>query len=425
MSNDPGGGSRAFGSFYELLSGDTTENAGNLKRKIGNRRSPTEFTKSMKIDCRNGPRFLVLHRLDKEKTMETENPFFIKKAMDAITSNVQISRTRNGDLLLKTVDRQQASKLVKQSTFGGINVKITEHETLNLTSGTIYCPDLISLSDAEILEELRKENVTKVSRMQRKEGKKNKDGKDKLIDTGTFVLTFDLCQLPDSINVGFYSCKVKLYVPSPMRCANCLRFGHTKNHCKGNRICANCGGLFHLDGKCTQPSKCLNCGGDHPAISRTCAKFVDELEIQRIRVTDRVSVREARRKRRQQVPEVPIFTRSYAQVAQNATRNENSSPPQPSITEKTTHQPTKTPKVIQQQTNPPNSFQQESTEAVKLNRDTTMDEQPTSEQHLQKKTEFTSSESLTQLHKGNNHPFSQEVDMSARLGSSLHPFSSP
>ncbi|XP_055590341.1 uncharacterized protein LOC129742467 [Uranotaenia lowii] len=371
------------------------------------RRSSPEFNKSLKIDCNNGPRFLVLTRLEKEKTMATESPFFIKKAMDAITSNVQISRTRNGDLLLKTVDRPQAAKLLKQTTFGGINIKITEHESLNLVSGTIYCPDLISISDANILEELRKQNVTKISRMQRK------DAKGEVFDTGTFILTFDLCQLPDSIDVGFYNCKIKLYVPSPMRCNNCLRFGHTKNHCKGNRICANCGGLYHLDGKCPAPSKCLNCGGEHPAVSRTCAKFQDELEIQKIRVTERISLKDARRKRRQQVPEVPMFTRSWAQVVQNPTRN-NSSSSLSTQAEKIPQQPTKSTEVTHPQPSRPNPS--DKNEIVELNRKATNDEAATSgPRDPQKQTEFTGSELPTQPDKGISNSDTQEIEMSDLL----------
>ncbi|XP_055589130.1 uncharacterized protein LOC129741432 [Uranotaenia lowii] len=316
MDDDPGDPG-PFGSRFGLLAqfGDSKKDQKSIKsnkrRANGVGNSTSLFNKIVRVDQRNGPRFLIMERKDANLTMYPVNPFFIKKAMDAFSSNVTISRMRNGCLLLKTVDRQQAAKLMKMTNFGGtIKVEVTKHPTLNLISGTIYCRDLVSLSDKEILQELTSEHVVKVSRM----SKKDKAGKS--VDTGTFILTFDLNILPASINVGFYLCKVKPYIPSPLRCKNCLHYGHTKNHCKGNQACAMCGQMFHGSSECASLPKCINCSGDHSALSRTCPKYIDEMEIQRIRTNDRVSIGEARRRRRQQVPEIPVFTRSYAQVAQ-------------------------------------------------------------------------------------------------------------
>lgn len=320
MSEDPGGGVRTFGSRFEPLSGgDSTEftevtSPKNKPGKSGKRKDtvPNQnlYTKQIRMDQYNGPRFLILKRTDPGKTMELENPFFIKKAMDAITTNVQISRLKDGDLLLKTVDRQQAAKLLKQEKFGGtMNIKITEHPKLNLCSGTIFCRDLIKVSDELILSELKDQKVVKVDRM------KKKLDNGQLIDTGVFILTFDLCHIPDSIDVGFYPCKVKQYIPSPLRCMNCLKYGHTKNRCTGPRTCANCGTPYHDNAPCPKPNSCLHCQGQHSALDRKCPRYLDEMEIQKISVTERLSLNDARKKRRQQVPEVPVFTSSFAQVA--------------------------------------------------------------------------------------------------------------
>lgn len=286
MSEDPGGGVRTFGSRFELLSGSSptefTEVTPTKTRpgKAGKRKDtvPNQnlFTKQVRMDQYNGPRFLILKRTDPGKTMEHENPFFIKKAMDAITTNVQISRLKDGDLLLKTVDRQQAAKLLRQEKFGGtINIKITEHPKLNLCSGTIFCRDLIRVSDDLILNELKDQKVVKVDRMKRK----LESGQ--LVDTGVFILTFDLCHIPDSIDVGFYPCKVKQYIPSPLRCMNCLKYGHTKNRCTGTRTCASCGTPYHDNAPCPKSMSCLHCQGQHSALGRNCPRYLDEMEIQK------------------------------------------------------------------------------------------------------------------------------------------------
>ncbi|XP_055633244.1 uncharacterized protein LOC129773630 [Toxorhynchites rutilus septentrionalis] len=312
MSEDPGGGSWAFGSRFGPLLSESEPSHQTKKQKQMNKRgghrdgsNEIQFTKVMRFEGNNnGPRFLVLERQDGDKSMDKVSPFFIKKAMDTITLNIEISRIQNGCLLLKTVDRQQANKLLKQTRLGeSMQIKITEHPTLNLTYGTIYCWDLTRLTDEAIQKELKDAHVVKVERIN-----KFKDMKE--TPTGKFILTFDLGYLPNAIDVGFYRCRVELYVPNPLRCKDCLRFGHTKKHCRNrNRMCARCGELFHGD-NCSSPEKCVNCGKSHSAFDRSCEIFMDEKEIQRIRVTERISVKEARKRRRQQVPQAPVYTRS-------------------------------------------------------------------------------------------------------------------
>lgn len=331
--DDPGGGGppRAFGSrFHGLADQSDTEKDfirpnKYFKTKQQKRSATrdlnreTEYLKQIRLDPKeNGSRYLILSRTDEGLTMRNLSPFFIKKAMDTITPRVQISRMRDGTLLLKTVDRQQADKLKKQALLGdNIGIRIVEHPTLNTTRGTIYCPDLKLLTDEEILEGLKEARVIEIKRIQRR----TKSGD--LEDTATFILTFNLSQLPTAIDVGFYSCRVRQYVPSPLRCNNCLKFGHKRDQCRGNRICGNCADLYHDNRKCNQMYVCVNCRGDHSALSKDCPVYIDETEIQRIRVTEKVTMREARQQRRAQVPfpflNMTLSNRSFAAVTQEKT----------------------------------------------------------------------------------------------------------
>ncbi|XP_029715099.1 uncharacterized protein LOC109426503 [Aedes albopictus] len=311
MTEDSGGGgpSWAFGSRYNGLDIDQQElewsvkgnnRANNGKKRSANRAAHNEiqFTKLMKVDSYNGPRFLVLNRTDKDETMKTVSPFFIRKAMDIITPNVTIVRTRDGGLLLKTIDRQQAEKLKKQKILGGtINIEITEHPTLNSSRGTIFCPDLKMHTDEEIVDELRSQHVTAVQRVKRRNRKGDFE------DSGVFILTFNLGNIPNSIDAGFHCCKIKQYIPPPLRCMNCLKFGHKRTVCKGNQICASCANLYHDKTQCQQSLKCVVCRGDHHALSKDCPVYQDELEIQRMKITEKITYREARQKRRQQAPD--------------------------------------------------------------------------------------------------------------------------
>ncbi|XP_055589337.1 uncharacterized protein LOC129741623 [Uranotaenia lowii] len=242
--------------------------------------------------------------------MKDVSPFFIKKAIDNITSNVTISRMRDGDLLLKTQNKQQADKLVKQTMLAGsIPIIIKEHATLNQTKGTINCFDLKALKDEVIIEELKDSGVIAVDRVKRRNADK------KLVDTSIFILTFALSTLPRSIDVGFHRCKVQLYIPAPMRCTTCLRFNHKKAKCRDQQMCATCSRPAHGN-ECVQDALCINCNGQHNALSRDCPVYQDEYEIQRLCATEKISFREARQKRRSQVPN-PItrkLTSSFAAV---------------------------------------------------------------------------------------------------------------
>ncbi|XP_058828053.1 uncharacterized protein LOC131687964 [Topomyia yanbarensis] len=332
MIHDPGGGgpSTSFGSRFEWLNNDEIDNNDTpkvqrqkTKKRLANREATneTQFTKYLRIDGKNnGPRYLILSRVDPDTSMKNVSPFFIKKAIYAITPNVRITRIQDGTLLLQTVDKQQADKLLKQSLLGNqIKIKITDHPTLNTTKGTISCYDLKFLTDKEILEGLSDSHVVGIQRIKRKNSNKE------LEDTSVFVLTFNLSYLPDSIDVGFYPCRVRQYVPTPIRCMNCLKFGHKKDRCRGNRICANCAELYHDETKCKQEERCANCRGSHSALSRECPVFMDEFEIQRIRVTDRVNMKDARRKRRLQAPAVfvPQLNQSFSEVVRHRSNDMN------------------------------------------------------------------------------------------------------
>ncbi|XP_055591442.1 uncharacterized protein LOC129743433 [Uranotaenia lowii] len=346
MAADSGGPISTFGSRFAILDETTTDDTsktskmGRNKKRLAQREALGEsaFTKQQRLDrADNGSRFLILTRTDEGETMDKINPFFIKRAIDAISAGIKIERYKNGTLLLKTVNRHQAEKMIKQTKLTDeINIAVTDHPSMNKSKGTIFCPDLIMMKDEEIVKELASSHVTEVKRITRK------NSKGKFEETGAFILTFDLGTLPNSIDAAFYQCKVRPYVPFPLRCMTCLRYGHKKDQCKGNGICANCANLFHDKTPCATTVTCVNCRGNHSALSRECPIFIDEFEIQRIRVEERVSLKDARRLRRLRVPSVttvqPRLRESFASTLRKGRGEEN----QQSISgNSTTNQPSK------------------------------------------------------------------------------------
>lgn len=279
--------------------------------------------------------FYVIEKLDKT-SFETTSPFFVEKALTTqIGSDHETKRLRNGTLLVKCKNDKQAQLLQKFNNvlFGStFKVKVTEHTTLNTIQGTIRCEDSKNWSEAEIQEGLAAQKVVAVQKMQRKVG-------DALVYTGTCVLTFKKSILPSSIKFGYINCNVKPFIPNPMRCLNCFRFGHTRKHCTKDRICISCSESFH-EAVCSSEIRCVNCNGKHKNISKDCPRFKRELGIQTIKVQNKISYFEAKKKY-DSIPHLdcPINFNTLSYSKQLSLNKEIH--PQNKITEKKQMSPTK------------------------------------------------------------------------------------
>ena len=141
----------------------------------------------------------------------------------------------------------------------------TPHRTLNSSRGIIRYRDvdLDDRSDEEICEELAPQGVIHVKRFiskrNRQAGKLN-----------TFLITFNFPTILSSIRMGLYNVKVSPYVPIPIRCFKCQKFGHGKGQCKGKLKCFKCSEEDHEGFDCNNNPKCSNCGQPHMASSKDC-----------------------------------------------------------------------------------------------------------------------------------------------------------
>ncbi|GBL60828.1 hypothetical protein AVEN_200509-1, partial [Araneus ventricosus] len=51
---------------------------------------------------------------------------------------------------------------------------------------------------------------------------------------------------------------VRTYIPNPLRCFQCQRFGHSKTSCRGALTCSSCAEVGHESTDCTRAEKCVN-----------------------------------------------------------------------------------------------------------------------------------------------------------------------
>ena len=199
-----------------------------------------------------------------------------------------MNELRNGTLLVKVSTREQSAKVKYIRRLDGTPVNVKEHTTLNTTKGTIRCKRYLGLEDARILEELKKYDVTEIYRMKTKV-----DGE--LTQTGTMVLTFNRCKLPDSVKIGWNIFDVREYIPNPRRCHKCQKFNHGKNTCRAiEPVCCRCREEGHED-NCEKPICCANCNLKHFASDKKCSHYMMEKEIITLLTQQKVNYGEAKK----------------------------------------------------------------------------------------------------------------------------------
>jgi len=111
----------------------------------------------------------------------------------------------------------------------------TPHQTLNSLKGVIRCAELKHASEDEIITELADQGVVDCFNIQ----VKGQDGVRQ--KTNIYILTFNTSALPKHIKIGFLHTEVEMYIPNPLRCFRCQKYGHGKNVCRNTAVCAHCG----------------------------------------------------------------------------------------------------------------------------------------------------------------------------------------
>jgi len=125
-------------------------------------------------------------------------------------------------------------------------------------------------------------------------------------NTNTFIVTFKTPVVPKYIIVGYIRVPVAVYIPNPLRCFKCQKFGHGKNACRERETCATCGQIGHTSNDCTSELKCPNCSGDHSAFSKNCPKWLFEKRVQQLKAEKNISFIEARGLSMQRVRAGPL-----------------------------------------------------------------------------------------------------------------------
>ncbi|GBM87826.1 hypothetical protein AVEN_38494-1 [Araneus ventricosus] len=161
---------------------------------------------------------------------------------------------------------------MKIKAFSDISVTVSAHESLNSSKRVISCGELLNDPLESILKDMQSQGVSHVRRISIR-----RDGQ--LLDTKHLILTFSSAKLPYYIKAGYMRLYVRSYIPNPLRCFKCQRFGHCKTSCRGTLACARCAEMDHDSSQCTAAEKCVNCKDAHTFFSRNCSAWKLEKEI--------------------------------------------------------------------------------------------------------------------------------------------------
>lgn len=236
------------------------------------------------------PRFLLIQPTDKAKPLTSLSPFALYKGIQGLAGTPEnMKKLRSGDVLVEVSKKAHCVGLLRSKILVGIPVKVSAHKTLNIKKGVVRSRDLQECNEDEILEHLKSQGVTEVKRIViSRNGNK--------IKTGTLILTFALPTLPQAVKCLFCHLRVEPYIPNPLRCFKCQRYGHHKNNCKKDAACSKCASTEHEDISCQATTyKCVNCNGAHASFSRDCSVWAKEKKIQEVKHTRNISFPEARK----------------------------------------------------------------------------------------------------------------------------------
>jgi hypothetical protein len=198
---------------------------------------------------------------------------------------ISASFTKEGDLLILANSITHAKKYLNANKLANLcEIETSLHQNLNTIKGVVYSTNLVSLTEKEIIDGLKEQQVIDCKKIT-----KMRDGK--IVNTPLHILSFNLYQLPKEINVSFLKVKVEPYIPAPMQCKNCFLLGHTKKHCSNDKKCFVCSMSDHVD--LCKKVECINCKEQHRSNNKKCPTFLKRQEIIKHKTIHKISYPEA------------------------------------------------------------------------------------------------------------------------------------
>ena len=288
--------SQYYFNTLEPYSNPTFRGRGGFRGRGRNnqRRNYPEYPPLIKETNHDHKRFFLIQSSESRELWKEIDTLVANKELEKCLKGTpsKVTELRNGDLLVQVTNADQSQRIRQLKTLDGCTVSVEAHKHLNYTKGTIHSKRFCKREEDVLLEELASSNVVSLYKMQKRiEGD--------LQPTGTMILTFDSCYVPQTVKLGWTSLEVREYTPDPRRCYNCQKFSHSSKACREpEERCANCGEWGHNNSSCQNPPRCCNCEGaqGHAASDKKCPVYLQEKEILALVAKEKLSYSEARKK---------------------------------------------------------------------------------------------------------------------------------
>ena len=261
------------------------------------------------------------------------NSLKIQKNIDSsIGRRVDVYKSGNS-LRIECKNDAEVKELMKEKTIGEYSVNYPKpyqkkDQLLTKERGIIFGVDL-EISEEEIKYETGAEAVKRIIK---KRG-------DQTITTEQVILCFEK-EMPSYVHIGYRKHRVDRYIPDPIRCYRCQKFGHRAPNCNSKTKCSVCAGPHSVNDcpeiqKNTEESKerkCPNCSGNHPASYKGCPSYKTALQVTKIQFQGptKMSYAEATKKMKASIPEIHLTKPPSEQSVNNTTKiNHPEKPKQP------------------------------------------------------------------------------------------------
>ena len=219
------------------------------------------------------------------------NPIFIAKTINDLVGSVQkVVSTQNGIKIF--CNKSQANLLSKENKFGKYHCKFTmknvpKPKVKGITHGIPLEIDLM-----EIKQELENANSIKIEEIYRLQ-KFDKIKQEKL-DTESIIIEYSQdIEFPLRMFFGYRRITVKQFIPFPVRCFKCQKYGHVSKSCRGTPKCPICSENHSYEECDKQHVKCSNCGLNHSAGYKGCEEFLKAKKIKEFSHNNKISYAEA------------------------------------------------------------------------------------------------------------------------------------
>ena len=210
------------------------------------------------------------------------------------TKELSFRSTGNKEWLVETTTKLQSETYQSLDNMNGIKVSVQRHDKLNSIEGTVILPpnnDSDGLPEETLLLQSLKLRYPNVESLKVYEIPSKKKAGSKL---RIARIKFEGQVLPSNIKIEGQKRELLPYLPKPLQCRNCSKYGHTHSKCRNPSKCAFCGSEDHeTTWNCGTP-KCLNCGQNHHARSKTCPFYIYNTELKLLMSRSGMSILEAK-----------------------------------------------------------------------------------------------------------------------------------